>query len=177
MVDGFPPLLYLPEQWAVHRSLFGFSDYARVDFRVDPTGAPFIIDVNPNPYLTLETEDAAAAAEAGISYQDLIASIVESSLGFSQASAKCTPQLRIAQNARATTPPAGEDGSGSGGRWQFLKSAKWEPTLQASGSLLFGAAMSERDSERTRLLSQSTRGTLERSRDGFYARFVFWVLS
>ena len=32
-------------------TLFGFSGYARVDFRVDPTGAPFIIDVNPNPYL------------------------------------------------------------------------------------------------------------------------------
>jgi D-alanine-D-alanine ligase len=59
--------------------LFGFSGYARVDFRVDPTGAPFIIDVNPNPYLTPDTEDAAAAAEAGLSYQDLIGSIVESS--------------------------------------------------------------------------------------------------
>ena len=27
--------------------LFGFSGYARVDFRVDSSGAPFIIDVNP----------------------------------------------------------------------------------------------------------------------------------
>lgn len=77
-------------------SLFGFSGYARVDFRVDSTGAPFIIDINPNPYLTLDTEDVAAAAEAGLSYQDLIASIVESSLGFSQASARHAPQLRIA---------------------------------------------------------------------------------
>jgi D-alanine-D-alanine ligase len=68
-------------------TLFGFNGYARVDFRVDPTGAPFIIDVNPNPYLTPDTEDAAAAAEAGLSYQDLIGSIVESSLGFSQTSA------------------------------------------------------------------------------------------
>jgi D-alanine-D-alanine ligase len=61
-------------------TLFGFSGYARVDFRVDPTGAPFIIDVNPNPYLTPDTEDAAAAAEAGLSYQYLIGSIVESAL-------------------------------------------------------------------------------------------------
>ena len=68
-------------------TLFGFSGYARVDFRVDPTGEPFIIDVNPNPYLTSDTEDAAAAAEAGLSYQDLISSIVESSLGVSPASA------------------------------------------------------------------------------------------
>ena len=47
-----------------------------------PTGAAFIIDVNPNPYLTPDTEDAAAAAKAGITYQDLIVSIVESSLEF-----------------------------------------------------------------------------------------------
>jgi D-alanine-D-alanine ligase len=65
-------------------TLFRFSGYARVDFRVDPTGAPFIIDVNPNPYLTPDTEDAAAAAEAGLSYRDLIGSIVESSLRVSQ---------------------------------------------------------------------------------------------
>jgi D-alanine-D-alanine ligase len=71
-------------------TLFRFSGYARVDFRVDSTGAPFIIDVNPNPYLTPDTEDAAAAAEAGLSYQDLIGTIVESSLGVSQASAPDT---------------------------------------------------------------------------------------
>jgi D-alanine-D-alanine ligase len=76
--------------------LFGFRGYARVDFRVDPTGAPFIIDVNPNPYLSPDTEDAAAAEEAGLSYQDFIANIVQSSLGFSQASAPYASQLRIA---------------------------------------------------------------------------------
>ena len=63
-------------------TLFGFSGYARVDFRVDLTGAPFIIDINPNPYLSPDAEDAAAAAEAGLSYQDLIANILESSLSF-----------------------------------------------------------------------------------------------
>ena len=77
-------------------TLFGFSCYARVDFRVDPTGAPFIIDVNPNPYLTPDTEDAAAAAEAGLSYKDLIATIVESALGFSQVRARHASRLRIA---------------------------------------------------------------------------------
>ena len=77
-------------------TLFRFGGYARVDFRVDPTGAPFIIDVNPNPYLTPDTEDAAAAAKAGLSYQDLIGSIVESSLGVSQVSARHASQLRIA---------------------------------------------------------------------------------
>ncbi len=69
-------------------NLFGFRGYARVDFRVYSSGAPFIIDVNPNPYLTPDTEDAAAAAQAGLSYQDLIGrSIVESSLAVSQSRA------------------------------------------------------------------------------------------
>lgn len=77
-------------------TLFGFSDYARIDFRVDPTGAPFIIDVNSNPYLTVDTEDAAAAAEAGLSYQDLIGSIVENALRASQTNAPQVLQLRIA---------------------------------------------------------------------------------
>ena len=76
--------------------LFGFRGYARVDFRVDPTGSPFIIDVNPNPYLTPDSEDAAAAAEAGFSFKDLVASIVESSLKFSQFSPRYASQRRIA---------------------------------------------------------------------------------
>ena len=70
-------------------TLFRFSGYARVDFRVDATGAPFIIDVNPNPYLSHDAEDAAAAAQAGLPYQDLIASIVESSLGAANGRTPC----------------------------------------------------------------------------------------
>jgi len=69
-------------------TLFGFNGYARVDFRVDPSGAAFIIDINPNPYLSPDAEDAAAAAEAGLTYQDLISSIVETSLGVSQSSTR-----------------------------------------------------------------------------------------
>jgi hypothetical protein len=42
-----------------------------------------------------------------------------------------------------------------------------------TSALLFGATMAEGNSERTGLLSQGTRGTLERSRDGFYARPIF----
>jgi D-alanine-D-alanine ligase len=76
--------------------MFGFRGYARVDFRVDTNGAPFIVDVNPNPYLTPDTENAAAAAEAGLSYQDLVGSIVESSLGFSRVRTRNASQLMIA---------------------------------------------------------------------------------
>jgi hypothetical protein len=42
-----------------------------------------------------------------------------------------------------------------------------EPEMTGySRSLLFGAAMAEWDSKRTGFLSEGTRGTLERSRDG-----------
>ena len=67
-------------------TLFGFTGYASVDFRVDLTGAPFIIDVNPNPFLRPDAEFATAAAEAGLSFHDLIGSIIESSLEASKAS-------------------------------------------------------------------------------------------
>ena len=77
-------------------TLFGFSGYARVDFRVDSSDAPFIIDVSPNPYLSPDAEDVAAAAEAGLSYQELISRIVESALGLSQASTHASQLLRIA---------------------------------------------------------------------------------
>ena len=42
-----------------------------------------------------------------------------------------------------------------------------------TSALRFGATMAEGNSECTGLLPQGTRGTLERSRDGFYARPVF----
>ena len=58
-------------------NLFGLNGYARFDFRIDPTGKPFVIDVNPNPFLAQDAGFAAAAAEAGLSYQDLIGRIVE----------------------------------------------------------------------------------------------------
>jgi D-alanine-D-alanine ligase len=65
-------------------TLFGLSGYARFDFRGDPTGAPFLIDVNPNPFLAPDAGFAAAAAEAGLSYQDLIGRIVELAWSFAR---------------------------------------------------------------------------------------------
>jgi D-alanine-D-alanine ligase len=67
--------------------LFGLDGYARVDFRVDAAGAPFILEVNMNPCLGLDAGFAASAQEAGLSYEDLIGRIVEDSLGRLQATA------------------------------------------------------------------------------------------
>jgi len=57
--------------------LFGLGGYARVDFRVDGDGRPWILEVNVNPCLTPDAGFAAAAFEAGLSYPRLIGEIVD----------------------------------------------------------------------------------------------------
>ena len=57
--------------------LFGLAGYARVDFRVDGDGRPWILEVNVNPCLTPDAGFAAAAFEAGLSYHGLIGEIVD----------------------------------------------------------------------------------------------------
>jgi D-alanine-D-alanine ligase len=53
-------------------------DYARIDFRVSSlTNEPYLLEVNPNPYLEAECEVALGAREIGLSYPKLIQRIVE----------------------------------------------------------------------------------------------------
>jgi D-alanine-D-alanine ligase len=60
--------------------LFGLNGYARVDFRVDVEGQPFILEVNPNPCLEPGAGLAASCAEAGIPYAALIDDILRAAL-------------------------------------------------------------------------------------------------
>jgi D-alanine-D-alanine ligase-like ATP-grasp enzyme/GNAT superfamily N-acetyltransferase len=54
---------------------FGFAGYLRVDFRVDASGAPYVIDVNANPCLSPDAGFAAALERADVPYDAAIEAI------------------------------------------------------------------------------------------------------
>jgi D-alanine-D-alanine ligase len=56
---------------------FGLRGYARVDFRVDGQGRPWILEVNSNPCLSLDAGFAAAVERAGMTYDEAIGRIVQ----------------------------------------------------------------------------------------------------
>lgn len=58
---------------------FGLNGYARVDFRVDADGRPWILEINANPCLSPDAGFAAALAAAGVSYPDAVARVLADS--------------------------------------------------------------------------------------------------
>ena len=56
--------------------LFGLHGYARVDFRVDAAGRPWIIEVNANPCLAPDAGFMGAASAAGLSFAEVLRRIL-----------------------------------------------------------------------------------------------------
>src|SRR5204862_2939274 len=60
--------------------LFDLSGYARVDFRVDEAGQPWILEVNTNPCISPDAGFAAALEYAGIGYDGGIERILNDAI-------------------------------------------------------------------------------------------------
>jgi D-alanine-D-alanine ligase len=60
--------------------LFGLRGFVRVDYRVDETGAPQVLEINPNPCIAPDGGFAVAAGEAGLSYAETVEQIVREAL-------------------------------------------------------------------------------------------------
>jgi D-alanine-D-alanine ligase len=55
---------------------FGLGGYARVDFRVDADGRPWVLEVNANPCLSPDAGYAAALAQAGLPFTEAVRRIM-----------------------------------------------------------------------------------------------------
>jgi D-alanine-D-alanine ligase len=60
--------------------LFGLDGYARVDFRIDGQGRPWVLEVNANPCLSPDAGFAAALDVAGIAYGTAVAWLLDAAL-------------------------------------------------------------------------------------------------
>lgn len=56
--------------------VFGLNGYARVDFRVDVNGEPFVLEVNANPCISPDAGFYAATREAGMRFSEVIERIL-----------------------------------------------------------------------------------------------------
>lgn len=61
--------------------LFGLRGYARVDFRVDADGRPWILEINANPCLSPDAGFAAALRQASIDFDEAVKRILEDVIG------------------------------------------------------------------------------------------------
>lgn len=60
--------------------LFGLTGYARVDFRCDVQGQPWILEINTNPCISPDAGFAAALEEAGLGYDGGLQLILDDAL-------------------------------------------------------------------------------------------------
>jgi D-alanine-D-alanine ligase len=73
---------------------FGLRGYARVDFRVDPAGRPWVLEINTNPCLSPDAGFMAAAGRAGLSTVDVVRRIIAEAV-------RARPERNVAQEGRS----------------------------------------------------------------------------
>jgi D-alanine-D-alanine ligase len=79
--DGDLPLLREMEEIARQCwNIFELRGYARVDFRIDHTGKPWVLEINANPCLAPDSGFVAAASQAGLDFDQVIERIIRASV-------------------------------------------------------------------------------------------------
>ncbi|MCE5212010.1 MAG: ATP-grasp domain-containing protein [Deltaproteobacteria bacterium] len=78
--DDLPLISSLREISLQCWNIFSLSGYARVDFRIDINGKPWVLEVNTNPCLSPDAGFAAALEQAGIKYHEAIGLIIDNAL-------------------------------------------------------------------------------------------------
>lgn len=91
--DG-PLLAELARQARSCWHLFGLHGYARVDFRVDAEGRPWVLEVNANPCLSPDAGFAAAVDRAGTAFPQAIQRVLDDAV-----------RPRVVPRPAGTVPP------------------------------------------------------------------------
>jgi D-alanine-D-alanine ligase len=91
--DMDQPLLFTLKSLALRCwNIFGLKGYARVDFRVDEAGQPWILEINCNPCLNPDGGFPAACNQSGLTYTEIIERIVNECRKPDAPARKGTPQ-------------------------------------------------------------------------------------
>ena len=75
--------------------IFGLRGYARVDFRVDDSGKPWILEINANPCISPDAGFAAALDAAGIDYTQAVNRIVQDGMTHPSLTAQGVLSLKL----------------------------------------------------------------------------------
>lgn len=62
--------------------ILGLTGYARLDFRLTPTGELYLLEANPNPQIANQEDFADSAKAAGIEYEALLGRIIQLGLSY-----------------------------------------------------------------------------------------------
>jgi D-alanine-D-alanine ligase len=94
--------------------LTGCRDYARIDFRVDEQGTPYILEVNPNPCISPLAGIAEALTSSKISFGEFVIDLVKSAL-------RRGPTSSLAEFESAASIPTAASAAPSKPDWEILK--------------------------------------------------------
>ncbi len=85
-------------------NLFDLRGYARIDFRVDGSGRPWILEVNANPCLSPDAGFTAAIERAGMTFTDAVSDIIADALASKDPDRVAASSVKIAPSSPAATP-------------------------------------------------------------------------